>query len=179
MKLKNKKVKEMITLTNSGDEIIIDEIDEDLLCHTWSSDKWRGYTYITTTMILVKGRKKQKIRLHRLIAERILGRKLLTDEVVDHINHNGTDNRRSNLRIVDNKKNGWNRRKCKQINGKPPTSKYRGVCYDIRTEKWISKIRCNGETYFLGRYVNEKDACKVWNTKAIELYGDNAYINVL
>ena len=76
--------------------------------------------------------------LHRVVLEIILGRKLKKDECVDHINGNKSDNRLSNLRIVDCKTNS----RANRIKSVGKTSKYMGVFLEKRRsgKKWIAKI---------------------------------------
>ena len=47
-------------------------------------------------------------QLHRMVMERVVGRKLLTEETVDHINGERLDNRRENLRIATKRENCTN-----------------------------------------------------------------------
>lgn len=52
--------------------------------------------------------KRGDVYLHRMIMERIVGRKLAGREIVDHINRDTTDNRRENLRLVNKSENAAN-----------------------------------------------------------------------
>jgi hypothetical protein len=70
---------------------------------------------------------------------------------VDHINHNGLDNRRSNLRLVSHSENGQNRR----ARG---ASRYRGVSLDRRYGVWTAKVAPGGRTINLGLFDSEFDA---------------------
>ena len=93
---------------------------------------------------------KTSITLHRFI----LADQLTDDLVVDHINGNGLDNTRSNLRIVDR---GVNARNRKLMNTN--TSGFAGVTlgYDKRSESyyWQAKIEVNGKPIARRFYVNK------------------------
>jgi len=56
-------------------------------------------------------------------------------------------------------------------------SQYRGVCWSESSQKWYSKIRVNGEQYYLGVYEDEKDAARAYDEKLYELKGDNGIFN--
>ena len=104
--------------------------------------------------------------MHRLILKAEKG------QVCDHINHNGLDNRRKNLRLCTNSQNFGNQRK------RPNKSSiYKGVCFYKRDSKWQVGIECNYKKYYLGRFDNEIEAAKVYDKKAAELFGEFAYTN--
>lgn len=98
--------------------------------------------------------------LHGYIVIRVFGRLYMAHRLawfyvykkwpnknIDHINHNGNDNRISNLRDVDQKQNGKNIKKKK--NNK---SGYTGVSFSTERRKWVASIYVNGITHALGRY---------------------------
>lgn len=58
-----------------------------------------------------------------------------------------------------------------------PTSKYKGLHWDIVTRKWRVEITKDGKRYKLGRFKCEIEAAKAYNTKALELYGSEAKLN--
>ncbi len=111
--------------------------------------------------------KKQK-SLHRYIMN-------VTDSkvVIDHINHNGLDNRRENLRVCSNAENSRNSRK--QSN--PASSIYKGVHLNINTQKYESNIKFNYRKISLGCYDTELDAAKAYDAAAKLLFKEFACLN--
>lgn len=109
------------------------------------------------------------LKMHRLI----LG---LTDPKisVDHIDGNGLNNQRNNLRACTHQQNSMNRQATK--NG---ASKFKGVSWFSETQKWVASLRHNKKYYHLGYFDNEIDAAKAYNDKAIEMHGDFARINAI
>ena len=77
-----------------------------------------------------------------------------TKIVIDHIDNVTGNNKLYNLQKVTHRYN-----LSKDTKG---TSKYTGVCWDKRKNKWRSGIKINGKTKFLGYYKNEKEASKVY-----------------
>lgn len=75
--------------------------------------------------------------------------------LTDHINRNGLDNRRANLRIVTYSQNGFNTGIWKHN-----TSGIKGVCWDKQKNKWEARIMINQKTIHLGFYSDIKDAAK-------------------
>jgi len=65
--------------------------------------------------------------------------------VVDHIDHNGLNNRKSNLRLATFTQNCQNQRRLSHR-----TSKYKGIHWHKRGKKWQAQIKCNNKTYYLG-----------------------------
>lgn len=109
---------------------------------------------------------------HRVIAERMVGRKLQFHEKVDHINGNGTDNRRENLRVVSHSDNLMNR-----DGWRNSSSKYKGVTFYKRDGNWQAKICPHGKTIHLGYFDDEDEAALKYNAAAVIHYGDKAKLN--
>lgn len=90
----------------------------------------------------------------------------------DHINGDGLDNRRSNLREAshaENQRNQW------KTHG---TSRYKGVSLNNGKGKpWHAQLRIGGSTLHLGRYDAEEDAALAYDVAARRLFGDFAALN--
>lgn len=87
------------------------------------------------------------IYMHREILKPILGME------VDHIDRNGLNNSRANLRICTHAENQRNQSKPK--NNK---SGVKGVFWDKERKKWCVQIRANGFTKHIGRFDKKEDA---------------------
>lgn len=123
-----------------GKVALVDDEDFDLLNrHKWSCQVGTSYA----------GRREKNkiIYMHRQI---VIPRKGL---VVDHINGDGLDNRRSNLRAISHKENiramRWNRRN---------KSGYMGVSWHKAAKKWEACVTRNCKKVYLGVFANKKDA---------------------
>jgi hypothetical protein len=93
----------LIELTR-GKRAIIDVVDADLAGRSWHAVL--GHCSVGNYTFYAARRKGTRhITLHRVILERILGRKLRGGEECDHIDGNGLNNRRCNLRLVDHRRN--------------------------------------------------------------------------
>jgi hypothetical protein len=58
-------------------------------------------------------------------------------------------------------------------------SRFVGVSYDKRRSTWGAKIKKAGKSHWCGSYLKEEDAAKAYNSKALELFGDNAKLNII
>lgn len=96
----------------------------------------------------------------------------LVELQVDHINHNGLDNRRANLRNVTRIQN--QRNQLPQIGG---TSQYKGVCWDKANRKWMAQFTIRGRRYYLGRFISEIEAGKAYDRAARKHFGEFALCN--
>jgi len=105
-------------------------------------------------------------RIHRFIIDCPDG------HVVDHINGNTLDNRKSNLRICKQTENTYNGRK--RVVG---TSKYKGVHFDKGTKKWRARITPGGKSIHLGLYETQEEAAIAYDNAAIKYYGEFACLN--
>ena len=91
---------------------------------------------------------------------------------VDHINHNGLDNRRCNIRICTPSQNGGNQRLKKGF-----TSKYRGVSWNKSGNIRVAVITVNRKTKRIGRFKNEIDAARAYGVAALLCFGEYAALN--
>lgn len=92
-------------------------------------------------------------------------------EQVDHINGNGLDNRRCNLRIATQSQNLMNGRKHVGL------SQYKGVSWNKKYKKWQSLIYINKKLYHLGYFIDEKEAAKTYDITAKKYFGEYARLN--
>jgi hypothetical protein len=91
---------------------------------------------------------------------------------VDHIRHKRYDNRKSELRIIDNSKNQMN-----SVIKKNNTSGCKGVSWDKRAGKWYAYINVNKKRINLGKYINFEDAVKVRKGAEEKYFGEYSYDN--
>ncbi len=93
------------------------------------------------------------------------------DMVVDHIDSNGLNNRRTNLRVCTLLQNSYNRKTIKA------SSQYKGVRWNKRKKRWVSSISPNGKFILIGYFKDELTAAKAYDEKAKEFFGEFAYLN--
>lgn len=91
---------------------------------------------------------------------------------IDHINRNGLDNRKCNLRICNNSQNMMNREK--QCNN---SSGYKGVCWVQHANKWMAQIGVNKQNKYLGYYSTKEECAEVYNEAAKKYHGEFAELN--
>jgi hypothetical protein len=93
--------------------------------------------------------------------------------LVDHINTDSLDNRRANLRLATHSQNSCNSRRDKSNT----YSRFRGVSFSKRKQKWFAAIRANGRKLWLGYFDNELDAAKAYDMAARKYHGEFAVLN--
>jgi len=93
--------------------------------------------------------------------------------VVDHINHNGLDNRKANLRLATQAQNTCYARYPKNNT----SSKYRGVWFNKQTKKWRATIAVNRKRKQIGYFKNEIEAAKAYDNAARKYHGAFAVLN--
>lgn len=139
--------------------------------HLLDGPKWQaapkrcahGGFYAQRTIRLPNG-KRTNLFMHRAIM--VAG----PDQIIDHINGNGLDNRRSNLRITDLSGNNVNR-----TNGYKPKSGFRGV-YANRS-RWRTLITVNGSSIHGGVFGTPEQAALRYDQLASEHFGAMAVLN--
>ncbi len=91
---------------------------------------------------------------------------------VDHIDRNGLNNIKSNLRICTVNENCRN---VSKYNNK--TSIYKGVSFVARRRRWLAKIKINKKVIEIGKFKNEMEAGMAYDFVAKILFGEFAYLN--
>ena len=131
----------------------------------WSLNKSRNTVY-AVRWSGVKGRHE---KMHRLI----LG---LTDPIikVDHIDGNGLNNQRHNIRACTEHENRKNR--SSYVGSK---SKYKGVSLNHPNPNWRATITIDGRMRHLGYFPKEEDAALAYNEAAIKHHGEFARLNTI
>jgi hypothetical protein len=90
---------------------------------------------------------------------------------VDHINRDGLDNRKVNLRLATTTQNVCNRY------WRSKTSKYKGVHFDKSCGKYRTEITLNRKRIHVGKYDSEIEAAKAYDNAAKKYHGEFAYLN--
>lgn len=141
-----------LKLTLGKFALVEDEDFEWLNQWKWTAEQ-KDYTFYAR-----RNSKKKKVYLHR----QIIGAK--KGEVVDHINRDGLDNRRKNLRIVTPTQNNYNQ-KIRVDN----TSGYKGIWWNRQRQKWVVEIWARKQKYYFGGYKNIQEAIVIRNNNYEEL----------
>jgi hypothetical protein len=145
-----------------GHTLINDDDVEEVSFHKWcvnNKEEGKKTAYIRRTL--------DSLKLHQLL----LG-EAPPGHVIDHINGDGLDNRRANLRFCTQAENHAN--ESKRVGG---TSVFKGVGFDAARQKWSAKITVAGETKNLGRFDQEVDAALAYDKAATGEFGEYARTN--
>lgn len=105
--------------------------------------------------------KTKRVVMHRVILERVLGRTLDRKEHVDHIDYDGLNNRRDNLRIVTVSQN-IGRARLRQNN----TSGCKGASWSAAKHCWIAQITHGGTVRGIGAYKTKEEAAIAYDAVA-------------
>ncbi len=93
--------------------------------------------------------------------------------LTDHVNGNGLDNRRCNLREATRATNNYNSRK----RSTPSTSRFKGVHWDRRVGRWRALIRLDRHNHSLGYHTDEVAAALAYDAAARHHFGEFAAVN--
>lgn len=97
---------------------------------------------------------------------------ILGQRGVDHINGDGLDNRRANLRKAGQVLNLANQRP--QVGR---SSRYKGVSWYVPTRRWRASIKTCGRQRHLGYFDQEADAARAYDRAALDAWGEYARLN--
>jgi len=114
---------------------------------------------------------RRRVYMHRLIAGTPAGFE------TDHINGDGLDNRRANLRIASASQNSANMGKPARPGGSAHSSRYKGVSWDRSRDLWQAKITVNQHCRNLGRYSSQEAAALAYDEAARAAWGEFAMTN--
>lgn len=144
--------------TLKNETFIIDRDDFELVSGFYWRPRSEGYFYTISN--------KKLILLHRLIAS--------ADDslLVDHINHDLSDNRKNNLRCVTRSQNGCNKKTRDDSSTGVP-----GVWFRKDNRKWRAVITINQKRYNLGTYDNMDDAVAARKAAEEKYFGEYSYDN--
>jgi len=145
----------------NGQFAIVDDEDFDLVnqyvwqCHKGGGKYGERHQYAVT-----------RLRMHRLVMNCPKGM------VVDHINGDTLDNRKSNLRICTNAENQQN------TNSRGGTSKFKGVSFSTKKKRWKGCFMWQGKVYYVGSFDNEEEAARAVDRKRREVCGGFSKANL-
>ena len=144
-----------------GFEAILDAEDAHLVCGAkWCAQVAPGGRRVYATRVL-SPRSLGYLLMHRVICEVPAGLQ------VDHINGNGLDNRRANLRLATAAQNQHNR--SISINN---TSGFKGVYWSKSVGKWAASIRLNRRKFHLGHFSSPEEAHRAYVAASVRLHGE-------
>jgi hypothetical protein len=123
--------------------------------------------YAARSSLIKYGEKRKRIYMHRFIMQPEHGME------VDHINGDGLDNRKINLRVCLHSENKQN------LHARYGSSRYKGVWWNNERQKWEAGIKTNSKKVFLGRFKDEFEAALAYNRAAINYFGEFANLNIL
>jgi len=147
---------------SQGKHVLVDLVDVDLACFKWAFANARyAMRRIERQGVY------ERFFMHRIILERILGRPIAKGMVTDHINGDGLDNRRENLREATQLQNLRN----VQLR-KDNTSRYKGV-RKLASGRW--EARLNEQS--IGYYDTAEEAGFAYDKTAFEQWGEYAKLN--
>jgi hypothetical protein len=161
-----------IALTKGKVTLVDDADHEELTKYKWhATESSRGKFYARTAVYFGKeaGTKSgnKMMFMHRM---------LLPDApTVDHIDSNGLNNCRNNLRKCSQKENTRNSQKQKKKAGFKGTT---WISWEKgKKGKWVAQIQTGGKRFYLGCFEREVDAARAYDAAALKHFGEFAKIN--
>ena len=152
----------------SGETATVDAADRDLVeaAGPWYALRDPRATYVKADRRRLDG-SRTGVLLHRLLLD--------PPDVmqIDHVNRDGLDNRRANLRVCTRSQN---------LANSPPraggSSQFKGVYWNKNATKWHARGHDGtGKGLHLGYFANEVDAARAYDVHAMATWGEFALLN--
>ena len=156
-----------IKLTQGKHALVDDDDFEFLNQWRWCAHKQRNGIFYAVRSSDTK-QKRMMGWMHRIVLNTSKGME------TDHINNDGLDNRKINLRVCTRSENLCNRARFKNN-----TSGFKGVSWYKPYEKWTARITVNQKTIFLGYFNDLQQAALAYNKAAVKHQGEFAQLNCL
>lgn len=147
-----------IPLTQGKFAIIDEEDFEAIGMHKW----YYGAGYALRKL------KRKTIRMHSVINKTPDGYE------TDHIDGNGLNNQKLNLRNATRHNNVMNTNSRRNS-----SSKYKGVSWKLDRKKWLATICFNKKDIHLGYFISEIEAALAYNKAALKYFGEFAKLNII
>lgn len=138
-----------IKLTQGKVALVDDEDYEWLKLRKWCAYKSRNIFYASSN----------NVSMHSLLIDCPKGKH------IDHVDHDGLNNQRNNLRIVTHRQNQQNQNTKK-------SSQYPGVYWSNKMSRWAAQIKINKKQIALGTYHNEIDAFRAYYDAVLSIGGE-------
>lgn len=158
-----------IPLTQGKIAIVDDEDYCRINQYKWFAHNTHGNLwYAERNQSYVNGKRSTtQIKMHRVILN------LNDNLLVDHIDGNGLNNQKSNLRIVTMRQNQQNQHRISRY------SIYPGTTWSKQIGRWVSHIEIDGKTRHLGSFSNELDAATTYRVACVVLFGYDPHCDCL
>lgn len=152
-----------------GEHVVLyDEQDHELINkYRWHLRKFPTRNYAVANVFITR-KKNRPISMHRLIMGFPEGME------VDHVDLNGLNNQRSNLRLATHSQNNMNKRN--QSNNK---TGFKGVHHFKRDDNYQAYIMVDKKRIHGGYFKTAKEAAKKYNELAIKYHGEFAKLNII
>jgi hypothetical protein len=150
---------------NKGMVALVDNLDfERANAVKWTA-RYQTNSWYAFRSIALAGKKKRGTQtLHRFLFPEI--------PLVDHVNRNGLDNRRNNIRSCTKSQNAAN-----SVKRKGTSSKFKGVTWHKQNQKWWARLALSKSSKSLGLFDSERDAAVAYDVAALEHFGKFAHRN--
>lgn len=153
-----------LPLRNGAYTIVDADSPKEVLAYKWTLTRRRG-------MYAVRAGRTARCAKTTIALHRVIMGVVDSNIEVDHINGDGLDNRRTNLRLCTDRQQKFNNR------SRVGSSFYTGVSLDWNKLRWIAKIRADNKIRFLGLYADEVEAAIAYDLAARVLFGEFAKLN--